>query len=104
MTHLKNPHAGAQFVGRIMADIDLPCYSYFFGRPVTKAAPDAGSGVLVGTRGARQAIMSQMFEKLKAACLAEGIDQEWQPENEEKVQAILDRMNFKEQKQKKKKP
>ena len=95
MSRLINPHAGAPFVGRIMADIDITCYSYFFGRPMTKAEPQAGPGVLVGTRGARQAIMSQMFEKLKAACLADGIPQQWDLDSEAKVQAVLDRMNFK---------
>ena len=85
-TTLRNPHAGALRVGRVMADLDEGVFNYFFD-------PKAPC-LFTGSRGVRQAILAQFFDKLHIACLQRGLTPEWNPENETVVQQILDDMNF----------
>lgn len=85
-TTLRNPHAGSLRVGRVMADLDEDVFNFFF-------RPD-GPCVFTGSRGVRQALLAQFFDALRRECLAQGVAPRWEPENEEKVQKIMDNLNF----------
>ena len=86
MPSLHNPSLGLRRVGRVMADIDEDVFNYFFNAE--------GPSVFTKTRGARQALVAQFFKKLHEQCLAEGVPPRWEPDNESRVQAMMDRMSL----------
>lgn len=80
---LPNPDAACgQSVERVQANIDRKIFNYFFRH------------VLAGDRGNRQALISTFFQKFYAACVAAGIAQTYDPDNESKLITVLGRLNF----------
>lgn len=66
----------------ISGKIGLDCFNYFFRK------------VLPCHWGARQAMISLMFQRLHEACVLNGIAPVWDEENEDRVNEVLQRLNF----------
>jgi hypothetical protein len=81
-TGIVNPIPNGTPDCRVMADLDKEHWNYFF------------RGVFVGKRGPRQALICTFFKKFKEACLEAKIEPIWEIDNEERVNEILQRLNF----------
>lgn len=75
-------HAKAESRNEISGRIDSKVFNYFFRQ------------VIPGERGPRQALICFFFQRLFEACVKEGIEPVWDEENEAKVNAVLQRLNF----------
>ena len=82
---LRSPVTGVN-VSSVQAFIDDDTFNYFFSRDTPS--------VLGHTIGARQMLIAQFFEKLHAACVAEGIAPRWEPDGEDRVQKLMNKLNF----------
>lgn len=81
-TGIPNPMPNATSAHRVMADLDKDVWDYFF------------KGVFPGTKGPRQAMICTFFLKFYEACQKENIVPIWDVDNESKVAAVLQRLNF----------
>lgn len=86
---LKNPTSSVARE-RVMADLDADVFNFFFAAE--------GDSVFCHTRGARAALIAQFFHALKKQCELESVPSHWEPGNEDRVQHIMDRLNFNETK------
>lgn len=66
----------------ISGKIGKPCFNYFFRQ------------VLPCHHGARQAMISLFFQRLHEACVLNGIAPVWDEDNEDRVNEVLQRLNF----------
>lgn len=66
----------------ISGKIGRKCFEYFFIQ------------VLPCHWGARQAMISLLFQRLHEACVLNGIAPVWDEENEDRVNEVLQRLNF----------
>lgn len=64
--------------GRVSED----CFNYFF------------RNVLPGERGPRQAMIAKFFQAFHEACVLNGIAPVWDETNEDRVNEVLQRINF----------
>jgi len=71
-------------IERIQADISHEVYDYLFRH------------VIAYTHGSRQALVCFFFQRLYEECQELGISKVWDEDNEQKVLAIVNRLNFKE--------
>lgn len=82
---IPDPHSHLPFNTRpiVQGRIDPQIYNYFFRQ------------VLAGDRGPRSALVNTFFQKFYEACLEAKIPPVWSEENEDLVNNVLQRMNFK---------
>lgn len=67
---------------RIIFQPDVTAFNYFF------------HGALSGEWGSRAALFNTFFIRFHAECLAAGIPNHFEPDNEHRIATILDRLNF----------
>lgn len=83
-TNIINVHQHCKDKENVSAWIDRKIYRYFFRH------------VLAGDRGPRQAFICMFFQRFYEACVEAGIKEVYDENNEEKLVAVLERLNFKE--------
>lgn len=81
-TNIVNVHADAQDTHFVQARIDSKVFEYFFRRCLT------------GDRGPRQAFITFFYQKFYEACVLDGIAPIWDESNEQRINAVLQRLNF----------
>lgn len=80
--HISNPYADEESCQKVTSMIGAKPFNYFFRH------------IFAGETGSRQAMIGQFFEKFHAACVAEGIEAFWHPDNQAKVADVLSRLSF----------
>lgn len=85
-TNIPDLHAHVPRPNRVLVQawIDPDVFKYFFRQ------------LLAGERGPRQSLIVYFFQRYYEACVEAGIKPVWDEENEEKLLAILQRLNFNE--------
>lgn len=81
-TNLVNIHADVENKALVQARIDSKVFDYFFRRCLT------------GDRGPRQAFITFFYQRFYEACVLEGIAPVWDETNEQRINAVLQRLNF----------
>jgi hypothetical protein len=80
-----DPHRGIPNRKVVQGDLDPKVFDYFFRHCLT------------GERGPRQAMICTFFQKFYEACVLEGITPVWDETNEERINNVLQRLNFSQQ-------
>lgn len=85
-TNIIDVHADSQEKHLVQGRIDKKVFEYFFQRCLT------------GDRGPRQAFITHFYQRFYEACVLDGIAPTWDEDNERRINAVLQRLNFNERK------
>lgn len=81
-TNIVDVHAEVNDKCLVQGRIDKKVFDYFFRRCLT------------GDRGPRQAFITFFYQKFYEACVLDGIAPVWDETNEQRINAVLQRLNF----------
>lgn len=81
---IPNPHKDAEHQEVVYGRIDRKVFTYFYRH------------LFPASHGPRSAFTATFYQRLYEACVAAGIEPVWDESNEERVNTILQRLNFNE--------